>query len=269
MNDRTRYEMTAAEYVLGTLRGPARRRFEVLMAEDSTLAAEVCRWQEALIVLDATDVPIEPPGRVWRTIQLRLPAQSPSSMGHAQTGLGAEPTAPRLASSSEGGSDSVSDLTSDRSAGASRSAGRTQRGWQFFSFALAASLLVVLFWPRLLVLNGEDVAPRPVAVLASTQVGSAQQLVASFDARRGRLVLTPLNMKAPQAGHSLQLWLIAKGQKPASLGLIEGQSATVIAVDKDRLESDVTLAVSLEPAGGSPTGQPTGAVLFAGKVGRI
>lgn len=269
MNERTRYEMTAAEYVLGTLRGPARRRFEALMARDAALAAEVSRWQEALSALDAADVPLEPPGRVWRTIQLRLPAQSPAPMADFRTRVAAEPSASHLVS----GSDSVSEAVPESApvGGASVRGGtkRVQRGWQFFSFALAASLVVTLFWPRLLVWNGEDIAPRPVAVLASTQVGSAQQMVASFDARHRQLVLTPLNMEVPETGHSLQLWLIAKGQKPASLGLIKAQASTVIALDKDRLGSDVTLAVSLEPAGGSPTGQPTGAVLYAGKVGRI
>ncbi|TCT05774.1 anti-sigma factor [Paralcaligenes ureilyticus] len=255
MNERTRYEMTAAEYVLGTLRGPARRRFEVLMARDAALAAEVSRWQEALSALDAADVPLEPPGRVWRTIQLRLPAQSPAPMADFREQVVAPASAP--------------DSAPVRGAGASGGTKRVQRGWQFFSFALAASLVVTLFWPRLLVWNGEDIAPRPVAVLASTQAGSARQMVASFDARHRQLVLTPLNMEIPETGHSLQLWLIAKGQKPASLGLIKAQASTVIALDKGRLGSDVTLAVSLEPAGGSPTGQPTGAVLYAGKVGRI
>ncbi|TAL89731.1 MAG: hypothetical protein EPN46_01345 [Candidimonas sp.] len=255
MSERTRYEISAAEYVLGTLRGPARRRFEILMARDAALAAEVGRWQEALSVLDSTDVPLEPPGRVWRTIQLRLPAQSPAPITDFREPIVAQPSAP--------------DSAPDRGPGVRGSVKKAQRGWQFFSFALAASLAVALFWPRLLVWDGEDIAPRPVAVLASTQAGSAQQMVASFDAYHRQLVLTPLNVKTPESGHSLQLWLIAKGQKPASLGLVEAGASTVIALDKGRLGSNVTLAISLEPAGGSPTGQPTGAVLYAGKVGRI
>ncbi len=269
MNERTHYEMAAAEYVLGTLRGPARRRFEVLMAKDAALAAEVCRWQEALSALDASDVPLEPPGRVWRTIQLRLPAQSGVVAAGFREPSVAKERVPRLLDGSDGADGVVPGPAPDRNAGVRGSARKAPHGWQLLSFALAASLVAVLFWPRLLVWNEVDTAPHPVAVLASTQTGSAQQMVASFDARHQKLVLTPLNMQMPEAGHSLQLWLIAKGQKPASLGLIKAQASTVIALDKDRLGSGVTLAVSLEPAGGSPTGQPTGAVLYAGKVGRI
>ncbi|GAB2903878.1 anti-sigma factor [Paralcaligenes sp. KSB-10] len=233
MNERARNDnILAGEYVLGTLRGAARRRFEALMERDPALSAEVRQWQDILTALDAGDAPVDPPARVWRTIQSRLPPQQ---------GL-------------------IRDF---------RHHVPGHRRWQLVSFALAASLVAALLWPRFLVPNGADTAPLPVAVLASTQEGSAGQVVASFDARTGQLVLTPLNFTALQAGHSLQLWLIAKDQKPAPLGLIGAQASTVIVLKQSRLSPDVTLAISLEPTGGSPTGQPTGAVLYAGKVGKI
>ena len=233
MNERARNDnILAAEYVLGTLRGGARRRFEALMERDPALSAEVRQWQDILIVLDAGDVPVEPPARVWRTIESRLPPQQGLARDFRRHVPG-------------------------------------HRRWQLVSFALAASLVAALLWPRFLVLNGVDTAPLPVAVLASTQKGSTGQVVVSFDVHTRKLVLTPLNFTAPQTGHSLQLWLIAKDQKPASLGLIGTQASTVIALQPSRLGADVTLAVSLEPPGGSPTGQPTGAVLYAGKIGKI
>src|SRR3546814_10555261 len=66
MSEHMRNDMLAAEYVLGTLRAPARRRFEVLMERDSALLATVDRSQEAFRLLDAIDTPIQPPNRVWR-----------------------------------------------------------------------------------------------------------------------------------------------------------------------------------------------------------
>jgi anti-sigma-K factor RskA len=62
------------------------------------------------------------------------------------------------------------------------------------------------------------------------------------------------------------LWLIAEGGAPVSLGLLEPQGPSRITVPDDLrpVLAGATLAVSDEPPGGSPTGQPTGAVLAAG-----
>jgi len=68
-----------------------------------------------------------------------------------------------------------------------------------------------------------------------------------------------------QAGRSLELWALPASGAPRSLGLISARDASV--VQRGRVSKDVTgLAVSLEPAGGSPTGAPTGPVLFVGEL---
>jgi anti-sigma-K factor RskA len=62
----------AAEYVLGTLRGPARRRFEKWRANTS-LVQERCRfWEENLMPLAKGLRPVRPPARVWQGIRARL-----------------------------------------------------------------------------------------------------------------------------------------------------------------------------------------------------
>jgi anti-sigma-K factor RskA len=62
----------AAEYVLGTLRGSARRRFERWL-ESSTLVQERCRfWEENLMGLAKGLRPIQPPAHVWQGIRVRL-----------------------------------------------------------------------------------------------------------------------------------------------------------------------------------------------------
>ena len=65
-------QQLAAAYALGTLRGPARRRFERMAREDGTLRGLVDRWQLELATL-ADNVPaVDPPARVWRDIEGRI-----------------------------------------------------------------------------------------------------------------------------------------------------------------------------------------------------
>lgn len=71
----------AAEYVIGTLRGRARRRFETLMASDAAVAAIVRRWEADLTPLAERIQPVEPPARVWREIESRLGPEEARASG--------------------------------------------------------------------------------------------------------------------------------------------------------------------------------------------
>src|SRR5690349_24612825 len=62
----------AAEYVLGTLRGAARRRFDALLPAHPTLRAAVAEWQERLAPLSQSVRAVEPPARVWQGVERRL-----------------------------------------------------------------------------------------------------------------------------------------------------------------------------------------------------
>lgn len=65
-------ERLAAEYALGTLRGPARQRFEKLLPQNPDALEAVRRWEERLLDLPADLAAIQPRAAVWRGIQLRL-----------------------------------------------------------------------------------------------------------------------------------------------------------------------------------------------------
>jgi anti-sigma-K factor RskA len=67
----------AAGYALGTLRGPARRRFESMRESDETLAALVRRWELALAPLAEAIPAVDPPARVWRAIESRIAPRGP------------------------------------------------------------------------------------------------------------------------------------------------------------------------------------------------
>ncbi|MEI2627183.1 anti-sigma factor [Erwinia aphidicola] len=135
--------------------------------------------------------------------------------------------------------------------------------WPWLGWALAASFAGALIYTQLT----PPPAPQAVAVLN----GSAQQgaWVVSLNAAKDRLMVQAINAAAIQPDRSLQLWLIPPGEKPQSLGLIATSASQQVSIRPVQLASLPTLAISLEPRGGSPTGQPTGPVLFSGKVIRL
>lgn len=130
------------------------------------------------------------------------------------------------------------------------------------SGAVAALLVVaVLFRPGPTSLPGSY-----IAVLSDPKT-NRPVLVAT--AERGQTVLrvNTLDPAIHVSGRSLELWALPPGAKPKSLGVLastERGSLKLAAVADQALGEVPALAVSLEPPGGSPTGQPTGPVLYTG-----
>ncbi|WP_380181994.1 anti-sigma factor domain-containing protein [Kalamiella sp. sgz302252] len=220
MKKREEYdEALAAEYALGTLRGPARQRFQRRLTQHPDLTKRVARWQNVLGHLDNALPPITPPPEIWQKIERDLPPQ---------------PLA------------------------------RKPFRWHYLGWALAASFAGALLF------NISQSPPEQQAV-AVLNASNAQQgsWVAALDRNKGELSLTAVNTISLPADRSLQLWLIPQGEKPQSLGLVQAGSVTRVKLAVDRLSAAPLLAISLEPKGGSSTGQPTGPVVFSGQVAEI
>jgi anti-sigma-K factor RskA len=131
---------------------------------------------------------------------------------------------------------------------------RRLRIWQastWAALALAASVAAfVLLRP---------VQPARVAVLAPIASGTPVLLATAEPG--GRLVIRPSGAISVPSEKDLELWALAKGEtRPRSLGVLPREGETLTA----SLATDTQLLVSLEPHGGSPTGLPTGPVLYAG-----
>ena len=224
----------AAEYVVGTLQGRARRRFELLARDDRELAAIVRRWEDELNPLGERVKPIEPPARVWAAIEARI---APQRRGAADT----------EASSAEG---FWSSLPFWRSLG-------------MIAAGLASVLVAAVLW-----LSPErpaDAEPAFVAVLTSSD--SVARMVVSLHAP-GELQIRMVKPWAGIEGKSLELWVLPKNGAPRSLGLIDerGDTRIRLAAGDARFQGANALAVSMEPRGGSPSGQPTGPVLCSGTI---
>ena len=106
------------------------------------------------------------------------------------------------------------------------------------------------------------VPPRPdlIAVLATADNRLSYEVASYGD----RLQITRVAGGPAVAGQVHELWVIAPGAAPVSLGLLaEGP----LVVTYPTPPVGWVLAVSVEPAGGSPNGQPTGPVILTAQVG--
>lgn len=116
-------------------------------------------------------------------------------------------------------------------------------------------------------------APPLVAALNPTgDAGGAVNapFAAVFDRAAGTVTLASA-LRIP-AGRIAQLWTIGGDGTPRSLGLLPGGATPRLTVQPDargRLAGGVTLAISIEPAGGSPTGLPTGPVIATGPLSPV
>jgi anti-sigma-K factor RskA len=221
-------DLVAAEYVLVVLTASQRHEVDQRLTAEPGLAAEVAFWEERLSGLtDAVD-PVRPSPEVWSRIEAAVDADVDT------------PRAPTLWHS----------LTFWRSVSAGTAA---------LAAASLGALAVIGFAPE---------AHPPL--LATLSGGSGQpNFVASVTAEGGNLVIVPAALLTSDP-HAYELWLIPAGEtRPRSLGLVQpGQPARLDVPQglASRLTADATLAVSLEPPGGSPTGQPTGPVIATGKL---
>jgi len=137
---------------------------------------------------------------------------------------------------------------------------RTRRGrWSLFAgLGLGTGLAAAVVLTVLPVLR-----PIPDAVVAELVAeGTDLRAAARFEPRFGVIHVTRTAGPAAPEGQDYQFWVIAEGGAPVPLGLLrEGELAAPTAVPPGTV-----LAVSLEPLGGSPTGQPTGPILVTATI---
>lgn len=133
--------------------------------------------------------------------------------------------------------------------------------WQAATALGFASLAVVVVLPRLATAPVEP-APMVAVIQGETLLVSARYNVAD------NMLMIARKRGTVGANENLELWLIAAGSPPVSIGLLQPGETTSITLS-DALKPLIlgsTLAITNEPVGGSPTGQPTGTILGTGTV---
>ncbi len=132
--------------------------------------------------------------------------------------------------------------------------------------ATAAALALAAVFAGIAFLQRPAPAPQLAAALAPANAPAPVFLAESRP--DGSILVRPLTSVTVESGKDLQLWALPQGAtRPVSLGVLPAIGKTVPA--SQFAEPSTQLLVSLEPQGGSPTGQPTGPVLFAGRLTRV
>lgn len=225
-------DLLSGHYVLGHMASGVRARFERLLLSRPDYARAVTVWEERLAPMLQAATPVVPPRRVWSRLLRRVKSESPSAFRRPWFG-------------------------------------RFGPGGLALAGVATAAFLVVLG----LYLSRPSVVPAPVArqyAVIATRKGVAHWVIAVRD---HRMFMHAVGRVPPPKGKSYQLWMLpGHGAKPVSLGLLPPSGAVnerLSTAMLDTLSAASGLAVSVEPKGGSPTGQPTGPVVFTAAIARI
>ena len=219
----------AAEYVLGVLDAVERRELTARLERDDEFARLVANWESRLSDLNTEFAETPPPPRVKAALDDRLFAGQAGSNAKS-TGLWASLT--------------------------------FWRSFSLATFAALVALAVVTLRPVETPISGDLL----VASLSAEQ--SPEQFVALYDTVSHALRVRHV-AGTQHDNQDFELWLIVEKEPPISLGLVGGSDNMTPVVDQryyDHFAPGATLAVTLEPLGGSPTGVATGPIVAAGPV---
>lgn len=142
------------------------------------------------------------------------------------------------------------------------------RWWQAGAVAASAAALVLGYVavqkPAQVMV---PVAQAPAAPMVAVLTGKSGLVTVSYDPASGRVTSAANGLDI--GDHTPELWVIPADGKPRSMGVMKASApgwTKVPAAAASAMAAGVTIAVSVEPVGGSPTGQPTGPVILTGKM---
>jgi anti-sigma-K factor RskA len=271
----------AAEYALGTLDVDERAQVETMMAVDTEFTAIVRDWEHRLGALNQMVGSVEPRPIVWENIKAAIGhsagQQAPLALPEAPVAAAPPPAADARPVAAD--NSNVIQLT-----------GRVRRlrGIASIASALAAALVAMLAVqvyrpellpealrpkPRIQTVEVKTPAPPPVSsaqyVALLQRDGGSPAFILTVDAATKNFTVRKVGAD-PEPGKSFELWLISdRLPQPRSLGVIGGSDFTARPVLADFDASTIntaTYAVTVEQAGGSPSGQPTSAPIYTGKL---
>ncbi|MFI0844603.1 anti-sigma factor domain-containing protein [Mesorhizobium sp. IMUNJ 23232] len=224
-------DLLAAEFVLGVLPAEERAAAARRIEAEPDFSRAVERWEGHFAPMASAYVPVEPPASVKAALDRRLFSRQPAAAEK-----------PSFWSS----------LTF----------------WRGLTATAVAALLLAVAIPYMRPPAG---APREQLVASLAAEGSDVRYLAVYDPAAGEVGLSHVSGERA-AGKDFQLWMIEGSNAPVSMGVIPSGPSVRLPVDPAsavKLGVGAKLAISLEPAGGSPTGLPTGPVISVGDLFRL
>jgi anti-sigma-K factor RskA len=221
LNNHAALDALCGEYLVGTLRGPARRRFERAVREEPRVALRLRKWQSMAPAYSAR-VHVKPSRQVWNRLEEEL--------GLARYGR------PWL---------------------------RREGFWA--AWAAAASVVLLIAF----VMQITEPARGLVEIAQLSAKDQSVRVIAQRSSDGRTLALRANRPMVAGTNQSYELWIIPpEGGDPISLAVLGALDAQLVLQESDRqrLRPGATLAVSVEPTGGSPTGKPTGPVILTGRI---
>lgn len=222
-------DLLAAEYVLGVLPADERQIASGRIDAETGFARLVDSWEVHLSPMAAAYAEVEPPATVKPAIDRRLFSSSAASSSAAPSG----------------------------------SLWASLAFWRGLTAAALAALVLYIAVPYV---RPPVIVPQERLVASLAADGSDVKYLVVYDAGRRDVGLSLVSGERA-AGKDFELWMIEGKNAPVSMGVIPTGQTTHIAVTpavQQKLAQGAVLAVSVEPTGGSPTGQPTGPVVAAG-----
>jgi anti-sigma-K factor RskA len=268
-------EVLAAEYVLGTLDDDERVQAQALTILDPDFAVTIKAWERRLGELSVMVASAEVPAGLFERIKAQLQStEKIEAIWLPETEPLPVPGAARAAAEVTGGTIAGEGDTT-----------RRMRAWRRLALLLLLIGIAATALTGLRIYRPDLLPPelQPQVIVREVPVGStkpahyvavlqkepfAPAVLATFDLARTTLVVRTL--VKPPAGQSYQLWMISDQlAAPRSLGVIgkdEYLVRTTIAAFEPVMLYRARYGVSLEPEGGSPTGQPSGPMLYTGRL---
>ncbi|EDM48800.1 anti-sigma factor [Marinobacter algicola] len=232
MTDRDDLDMLAAEFVLGTLDARERATVAARRKSESDLDEMITAWEQRLTTLTDEVMPVTPAPELYQRIEQHIDALD----------------TPRAGANTD--SDDKSNVIALH---------KRLRRWQW-STALASAAAMVLVAVLAFQPAPEQGPQSFVAVFQQNDQQPAFML--SVDLTNRQMQIRPVTAE-PMQGKSYQMWIKADslGPNPRSLGVLNDNLKLERAALRDydpELLKEATFGISVEPEGGSPTGQPTG-----------
>jgi len=258
-------DILAGEYVLGCLDAAEMRAVEMRAAGDPRLQQAIQIWMARFAPLTATVRPLAPPPALWSRLAA---AVGDTSLVPAVVRVPEPVTAPTpmTPAADQILPPNVMPLRAPR-----RPAGRAGlwRNTGFWRGSTALATAIAAGLAAFILMHSPESARTTGYMATLMPPNTPSPGFMAHSEPDGSIMLASLGPPPPEVpNRDMELWALPPGYaRPVSLGVMPARGMKVNLHDMPRDQTQ--LMISLEPAGGSPSGTPTGPVLYAGKLASL